>query len=109
MPPGWWSFGERHAEETERLHLMLADTIERYAHELHDRLCTGALVDLGPVTIGHGTRVDFEEAVGTTLAELDRLGDRRRRGAWINLEHENQVWADIAHLHWRAQLRDTRR
>jgi hypothetical protein len=88
---------------------MLTDTIERYAHELHDRLCTGALAGLGPVTIRRGTRLDFEEAVSTTLAELECLGDRHRRGAWTDLEHENQVWSDIAHLHWMAQLRDTQR
>ena len=83
--------------------------VEQCAIELDRRLRSHALVDLGHVTIGHGRSLHFEEAVRTTLAELDLLNRRHQRGAWIDREHERVVEADVAHLHWLAELRDRRR
>ena len=50
--------------------------IEQCAVELDQRLRSRALVDLGPVTIGHGKSLDFEEAVRATLF------DGLRRTLW---------------------------
>jgi len=88
---------------------MAAKTVDQCAAELSARLGSRALTDLGPVTIGHGRSLDFEEAVRTTLAELDMLDRRRQRGAWTDHEHERAVRADVEHLHWLAELRDHRR
>jgi hypothetical protein len=84
-------------------------TIEQCVIELDRRLQSRALKNLGPVTIGHGRSLNFEEAVRTTLAELDRLNGRHHRGAWIDRGHERVVRADIEHLHWLAEFRDRRR
>lgn len=88
---------------------MPTKTIEECVIELDERLRSHALADLGPVTIGHGRRVDFEEAVRTTLADLDLLNRRQQRGAWIDRRHERVVRTDIEHLHWLAEFRDRRR
>jgi hypothetical protein len=88
---------------------MSTKTIEQRALELDGRLRSRALVSLGPVTIGHGRSLDFEEAVRTTLDELDVLNRREQRGAWIDRGHERVVRADVEHLHWLAELRDRRR
>jgi len=88
---------------------MPTTTIEQCVIDLDERLRSRALVDLGPVIIGHGRSLDFEEAVRATLAELDLLSCRQRRGAWTDLGHERAVRADIEHLHWLAELRDRRR
>jgi hypothetical protein len=88
---------------------MPTKTVEQRALELGGRLRSRALVDLGPVTIGHGRSLDFEEAVRTTLAELDLLNRRQQRGAWIDRGGERVAWADIEHLHWLAEFRDRRR
>ena len=88
---------------------MPTKTIEQCAIELDERLRSLALVSLGPVIIGHGRSLDFEEAVRTTLAELDLLKRRRQRGAWTDQEREREVWADVEHLRWLAELRDRRR
>jgi hypothetical protein len=88
---------------------MPTKTVEQRALELGGRLRSRALVDLGPVTIGHGRSLDFEEAVRTTLAELDLMTRRQQRGAWIDRRRERVVWADVEHLHWLAEFRDRRR
>ena len=89
--------------------LMFSATIEQYVADLAWRLRSGALVGLGPVTVGHGVSLGFEEAVRTTLAELDMLTLRYRRGAWLDHDRERVVCADIEHLHWLAEFRDRRR
>jgi ribosomal protein S12 methylthiotransferase accessory factor YcaO len=76
---------------------------------LDERLTSHALAGLGPVTVGHGVRLDFELAVITTLAEMALLNRRHERGAWVDQAREHQVWADIEHLHWLAEFRETRR
>lgn len=88
---------------------MPTKTVEQCVIELDGRLRSRALVDLGPVTIGHGRSLDFEEAVRTTLAELDLLNRQQQRGAWIDRGHERVVRADIEHLAWMAEFRDRRR
>lgn len=88
---------------------MPTKTIEQCVIELDGRLRSRALADLGPVTIGHGRSLDFEEAVRTTLAELDLLSRRQQRGAWINRDRERVVRADVEHLHWMVEFRDRRR
>lgn len=88
---------------------MPTKTIEECVVELDRRLQSRALVSLGPVTIGHGRSVDFEEAVRTTLADLDLLTRRQQRGAWVDRGHELVVRSDIEHLHWLMELRDRRR
>jgi hypothetical protein len=88
---------------------MSTKTIEQCAIELNGRLLSRVLVDLGPVTIGHGESLQFEDAVRTTLAELDLLNRRHQRGAWTDDEHERVVRSDVEHLHWLAEFRDRRR
>jgi hypothetical protein len=88
---------------------MATKTVEQCVIELGGRLRSRALVNLGPVTIGHGRSLDFEEAVRTTLAELDLLNRREQRGAWIDRGRERVVRADVEHLAWMAEFRDTRR
>ena len=88
---------------------MPTKTVEQCVIELGGRLRSHALMDLGPVTIGHGRSLDFEEAVRTTLAELDALNCRQQRGAWIDRGHERVVRGDIEHLAWLAEFRDRRR
>lgn len=88
---------------------MPTKTIEQCVIELDGRLRSRALTDLGPVTIGRGRRLEFEEAVRTTLADLDLLNRRQRRGAWIDRGHEGVVRADVEHLHWLMEFRDRRR
>ena len=88
---------------------MPTTSVEQCALELDRRLRSCALVDLGPVTIGHGRSLHFEEAVRSTLADLDRLNRRHQRGAGVDRGHERVVWADSAHLHWLATFRDRRR
>jgi hypothetical protein len=87
---------------------MPTKSIGQRALDLDGRLRAHALAELGPVTIRHGRSLDFEEAVRTTLAELELLDRRRQRGAWTDHEHERGVWADVEHLHWLAELRDRR-
>jgi hypothetical protein len=89
--------------------LMPTKTVEQCAIELDGRLRSRTLESLGPVTIGHGTSVDFEEAVRTTLAELDQLNRRHQRGAWVDHEHEGVIRSDVEHLYWLAEFRDRRR
>ena len=84
-------------------------TVEQCVIDLDRRLQSRGLVSLGPVTIGHGRSLDFEEAVRTTLADLDVMNRRQQRGAWIDRRHERVVRADIEHLHWLAEFRDRRR
>lgn len=88
---------------------MPTKTIEERVIELDQRLRSRALVDLGPVTIAHGRSLDFEEAVRTTLAELELLNRRQQRGAWIDRGRERILQADVEHLSWLAQFRDRRR
>lgn len=88
---------------------MTTKAIEQCVIELDGRLRSHELADLGSVTIGHGRSLAFEEAVRTTLCELDLLTHRRRRGAWIDSGHERVVRADVAHLHWLAEFRERRR
>jgi hypothetical protein len=88
---------------------MPTKTVEQCAIDLDARLRSRALVGLEAVTIGHGRSLGFEEAVRITLADLDLLNLRRKRGAWIDHERERGVRADVEHLHWLAELRDRRR
>ena len=88
---------------------MPTKTIEQCVIELDGRLRSRALVDLGPVTIGHGRSLDFEEAVRTTLTDLDLLNRRQQRGAWIDRGRERVVRADVERLAWLAEFRDRRR
>jgi hypothetical protein len=88
---------------------MPTKTVEQCVVELDGRLRSHALLDLGPVTISHGRSLDFEQAVRTTLAELDLLNRRQQRGAWIDRGRERIVRADIEHLAWMAEFRDRRR
>jgi hypothetical protein len=88
---------------------MPTKTVEQCVIELGGRLRSRALMELGPVTIGHGRSLDFEEAVRTTLAELDLLNRQQQRGAWIDRGRERMVRADIEHLAWMAEFRDRRR
>lgn len=88
---------------------MPTKTIEQCVIELDRRLRSHSLVDLGPVIIGHGRSLEFEDAVRATLAELDLLNRRHQRGAWIDRGHERVVRADVEHLHWLAEFRDRRR
>jgi hypothetical protein len=88
---------------------MTAKAIEQCVIELDGRLRSHELADLGPVTIGHGRSLSFEDAVRTTLSALDLVNRRRRRGAWIDSGHERLVTADVAHLHWLAEFRERRR
>jgi hypothetical protein len=88
---------------------MPTKTVEQCVIELGGRLRSRALMELGPVTIGHGRSLDFEEAVRTTLAELDLLNRQQQRGAWIDHGRERVVRADIEHLAWLAEFRERRR
>lgn len=88
---------------------MPTKTVEQCVIELGGRLRSQALMDLGPVTIGHGRSLGFEEAVRTTLAELDLLNRQQQRGAWIDRGRERVIRADIEHLAWMAEFRDRRR
>jgi hypothetical protein len=88
---------------------MATKTVEQCVLELDGRLRSRALMHLGPVTIGHGRSLGFEEAVRATLAELDLLNRRQQRGAWIDRGRERVVRADVEHLAWMAEFRDRRR